>query len=398
MALFRLQPLALAAAVAALVLPAAAHADWQRGVDFTTYSAATYGTAPSDASLARAAASGNDSVSIVVTQYMDNATSSSIRANGATPTDAALLHAMRTAHALGLNVNLKPHVDLVSGAWVGTIAPASPDAWFASYEAMIDHYADLARQGGAKMLVIGTELKTMTGSANTARWESIIAGVRQHFSGSLTYAANWNEYQQVQFWANLDYIGVDAYFPLSDAPDPSVASLLAAWTSRGYVEALRTESQAFGKQVLFTEIGYRSIVGAAIHPNIWNSQADYDMSEETNAYEAAFQAFAGRSWFAGMYWWSWPASLPLNGWNGDYTPTFKGAEDVMRSWNAKLAGTPGPAPVQPSPVAATPTPAAAPQPVASPPAHTQSAPVKKAPERKSSHKLHRKPRRRPKRR
>jgi hypothetical protein len=340
-------------AVALLALPATAHADWQRGVDFTTYAASTYGTAASDASLARAAASGNDSASIVITQYMDTPISSTIRANGATPTDASILHAMATARSLGLEVSLKPQVDVNTGSWRGAIAPPDPNAWFASYGAMIDHYADLARQGGATMLVIGTEFKTLSGPAYTSRWQQIIAGIRQRFGGRLTYAANWNEYKQVQFWDRLDLIGVDAYYPLSDLPAPTVSQLVSAWTSRGYVDALRVSSQQYGKQVLFTEIGYRSIVGAAITPNIWNSQALYSMDEEANAYEAAFQAFIGKPWFAGMYWWSWPASLPANGWNGDYTPTYKPAEDVMHAWNQRL-GAPA-IPAQPV-IAAPPVP------------------------------------------
>src|SRR6185312_3179948 len=161
------------------------------------------------------AADGNDSVSIVVTQYMQNTRSSSVAPNGATPTDASILHAIQTARSLGLRVTLKPQIDLNSGDWRGTIAPQSPSAWFTSYEAMIDHYADLAGQGGATMLVIGTELKTMSGSAYTSRWEQIVASVRRRFAGRFTYAANWNEYAQVQFWGDLDYLGVDAYYPLS---------------------------------------------------------------------------------------------------------------------------------------------------------------------------------------
>jgi hypothetical protein len=377
-------------ALAVLAVPASAHADWQRGVDVTTYAAGTYGTAASDASLARAAASGNGSVSIVITQYMDNTTSNSVRANGATPTDASILHAMAAARSLGLKVTLKPQVDLISGAWRGTITPTDPNAWFTSYEAMIDHYADLARQGGATMLVIGTEFKTLSGSAYTSRWEDIVAGIRQRFGSQLTYAANWNEYQQVKFWGALDFIGVDAYYPLSELPAATVSQLLSAWTSRGYLDALRAASQHYGRQVLFTEIGYRSIVGTAITPNIWNSQALYSLDEEANAYEAAFQAFSGRSWFAGMYWWSWPAALPANGWNGDYTPTYKPAEDVMRTWNQRLAGGGGP-------IAATPTPAIPARPVvASLPSPQRALPVehkvvrKKAKKRVAKKKRHRK--------
>src|SRR3954451_1527816 len=381
-------------ALALLAVPATADAGWQRGVDFTTYAAGTYGSAASDASLARAAASGNDSASIVVTQYMDTPISSTIRANGATPTDASVLHAMATARSLGLEVSLKPQVDVTTGSWRGTIAPLDPGAWFGGYEAMIDHYADLARQGGATMLVIGTEFKTLTGPAYTSRWQQIIAGVRQRFGGRLTYAANWNEYEQVQFWASLDFIGVDAYYPLSELPAPTVSQLVSAWTSRGYVDALRASSLQYGKQVLFTEIGYRSIIGAAITPNIWNTLGQYSMDEEANAYEAAFQAFSGRTWFAGMYWWSWPASLPANGWNGDYTPTYKPAEDVMRAWNVRLAG--GASPVKPAPSAGAPPAGGPPQralPIEQKPVAKKHKKRKPAAKKKRRAKHHRKARR-----
>jgi hypothetical protein len=340
----------------ALAAPACASAQWQRGVDFASYSAAAYGTSASDASLARLAADGNDSVSFVVTQYMATPTSSSVGPTAATPTDASLLHAMRTARSLGLNVNLKPQIDISSGGWVGGSAPADLSAWFASYEAMIDHYADLAQQGGASMLVIGTELKPMSGWWFTPRWDSLIAGIRQRFSGQLTYAADFSEFGQVQFWDRLDYIGVDAYFPLETTAGQPVSSLVSAWSSRGWVSALRSVALSYGKPLLFTEIGYRSITGAAIHPNFWWTSASYDMAEQQNAFEAAYETFAGQSWFGGVYWWGWLASLPPNGWNGDYTPVFKPAENVMRSWNARLA--PIAAAVPGSPVAAPAPPAA----------------------------------------
>ena len=359
MTLPRLLPLAL---VAAMLVPAGASADWQRGMDYTTYAATTYGTPASDASLNRLGSDGDDSVSILVTQYMSDPLTTVIAPDSRTPTDASLLHAMQTARALGLRVTLKPQIDVNTGSWRGALNPVSPDAWFTSYEAMIDHYADLARQGGADMLVIGTELKSLSGSAYTARWEQIIAGIKQRFSGELTYAANFDEYWRVGFWDSLDYIGVDAYFPLSSSGGGSVQDLVSAWTSRGYVNTLKAVSQAFGKPVLFTEIGYRSVAGATVHPNIWNSSGAYDMSEQQNAYEAAFEAFAGQPWFAGMYWWSWPAALPASGWNSDFTPTFKPSEDILRSWNARLAPKSGTTP-PPDGVSKPAPPATSPKPV-----------------------------------
>lgn len=341
---------AFAALVAlCLALPAVAGAAFQRGVAYTGYTASGYGAPASDASLARVAQDGNSDVAIVVTVYEDNKFSNTMAANATTPTDASLLHAMQTARSLGLHVTLKPHIDLVSGGWRGGILPSDPAQWFANYQQMIDHYADLAQQGGASMFEVGTELKTMSSYLYTDQWKKIISDVRQRFSGQLTYAANYDEFQQIGFWPQLDYIGIDAYWPIANASDQPVSSLLSAWSTRGYLGTLQRAAAYIGHPILFTEVGYRSVVGATIHPNLWDTTAKYDMQEQANAYESVYEALAHQPWFAGLYWWQWPAALPANGWNGDYSPIFKPAETIMQSWNAQLA---------PPPPAAAPVPAA----------------------------------------
>ena len=335
---FSLRRLSLIAALCFAVMPAAAHAEWQRGVNFTNYKPNAYAMPGTDSSLARVAADGNDSVEIVTTWYSADTNSNTIAPDSTrTPTDFSILHAMQQARSLGLNVVLKPHVNIDSGAWRGGIHPTDPAAWFSSYQAFIDHYADLAQQGGASMFVVGDELKSMSGWNNATQWQSIIAGIRQRFSGKLTYAANYDEYKNVSFWSSLDYVGVDAYFSLATTSDPSVADLVSAWTSRGYLAELQRASTVTGKPVLFTEIGYRSEPDTASHPAVWNSTAPVDLAAQSNAYEAAFRAFQGKPWFAGMYWWNWPAALPASGQDSDYPAYLKPAEQVMKSWNALLA-------------------------------------------------------------
>ena len=125
MTLPRLLPLAL---VAAMLVPAGASADWQRGIDYTTYAATTYGTPASDASLSRLATDGDDSVSIVVTQYMSDPLTTVIAPDSSTPTDASLLHAIQTAKALGLRVTLKPQIDVNTGSWRGHPRSGRPGA------------------------------------------------------------------------------------------------------------------------------------------------------------------------------------------------------------------------------------------------------------------------------
>jgi hypothetical protein len=324
--------------VAALGVPAHAHAAWQSGVDMRDYNPDSYGAPAADASIQRAASDGNTSMAIVSTWYTPNLTSSTIAPDPKrTPSDAAILHAMAQARADGLTPVLKPHVDSNTGDWRGYISASDPDAWFASYQKMLDHYADLATQGGAGMLVIGTELKGMSGSAYTTRWQALIAELRQRFSGKLTYAANYNEYQAVKFWNRLDYIGVDAYFPLASVSDPSLSDLLGAWTSRGYVNSLRTIATNYNRKVLFTEVGYRSEPDTAMHPFQWSGAPAIDLGAQSTAYEAAYETFASQqSWFAGMYWWFWPPALPAGSWNADYQPIGKPAETVMQTWNAVL--------------------------------------------------------------
>jgi hypothetical protein len=93
------------------------------------------------------------------------------------------------------------------------------------------------------MLSIGTEMNSLESPSHESRWRELIGDVRSHFDGQLTYAANHSDalgfgggYQRVPWWEDLDYIGIDAYFALSDRTDPSRSELLASWKpQRGFV-------------------------------------------------------------------------------------------------------------------------------------------------------------------
>ena len=61
-------------------------------------------------------------------------------------------------------------------------------------------------------LVVGTQLDRTLHFEDD--WRLIIATVRRYFEGTLTYAANWTDYEKVPFWDALDVIGIQAYFPL----------------------------------------------------------------------------------------------------------------------------------------------------------------------------------------
>jgi len=61
-------------------------------------------------------------------------------------------------------------------------------------------------------------------------WRSVISDVRGLYSGPLTYASNHSgEETSIKWWDAVDYIGVDAYYPLTYKNDPTVAELKTAW-------------------------------------------------------------------------------------------------------------------------------------------------------------------------
>ena len=317
---------------------------WHKGANLTAWWHDAYSQPQSDDALRALAATGTKSVSIVTTYYMDDAASNVVHPLAdKTPADDSVLHAMQTAHALGMDVVLKPHVDVVDGTFRADIAPTDRAAWFDSYRAMLDHYAQLANDGGARMLIVGTELTSM--STDDAQWRQTIAAARARFGGALTFAANWTDgADKITFWDALDYIGVDAYMPLADGPSPSVDALTNAWRQRGYVQKLTDLHERFAKPVLFTELGYQSRVDTAMRP--WGgASGDVDQAAQATAYDAAFRALWNIPWFAGIYWWDWSATGPADA--GGYGLAGNAAQHVIEDWYARPART--------EPTATTPT-------------------------------------------
>jgi len=335
-----------------VLLPLGAFAQSQdgftyNGVVYTSYQANEYLQTPQGAQgTAAIRATGANYTSVVATQYMQTATSNTIAPetptspgyNGSyalTPTDSAVAAAIQNLQAQGLTVFLKPQVDSIDGTFRGSFAPASPAAWFASYQTFILHYAALASANGVGGLVIGTEFKSLSGSAYLSYWTSIISQIRTSYpSLTLTYAANatgaGDEFTTVSFWNQLDIIGVDGYFPLTNHADPTVAQLVAAWTNNksGFnaVAALQSLQATYNKPLIFTEIGYVSAAGTneAPYANAVAS-APYDPTEQQNCYEAFFEVFSQQTaWMKGVFWWSWSVSPPGSSDEG-YTPQSKPA-------------------------------------------------------------------------
>ncbi len=260
-----------------------------------------------------------------------------------TESDSGITDVAFQARALGMGTILKPHI------WVGRhstdgqqrdqIGFETEDEWLqweSEYRRFILHYAGLAEAIQADIFVVGTELATAA-RLRPDFWRGVIKEIRTRYQGKLTYAANWyREFEDIQFWSELDFVGVQAYFPLSDQAGPSASALRKGWAS--HRDKLAAVSQSAGKPVLFTEIGYRSIADAAVEPWKWASRQQAQVTEsdnetQANLYTAFFEEVWPQPWFAGACIWRWHTASETRGAVSaiDFTPQGKPSLDVIRS-------------------------------------------------------------------
>ncbi|MFL5844807.1 MAG: glycoside hydrolase family 113 [Solirubrobacteraceae bacterium] len=288
-----------------------------------------------------------------------------------TPSLAATRKAMLYAKKLGMKIEIKPLVDVgrnpqaqAGREYINFADPDDRAAWFASYRVMLGRYAALARDVGADMLVVGTGLTKMTDSpAEQEEWRAMIADIRTGdlmadgkggFAGKLTYATRWDAIykdaydpeQPLFFWDDLDYIGVEGFWPLINGNDPdhdnpSISRLRQGWTFnflQGGMPpgaALRALHDEYLKPVLLTGLGYVSRGGTSAGP----FKGDYEqagaggkinMQAQERPIHASFDFWSGVArqggWFRGIYWWNWLPKIGYVKTNGDYTAQGKPAE------------------------------------------------------------------------
>lgn len=281
---------------------------------------------------------GFNCASILQTEYMDAPDSVEIKPHPLkTHSDQEILDTIDEMHANGLMAILKPHVDVADDSWRGYIQPADIDAWFQAYTDFIAHYAAIAEDRGVEMLVMGTEFKSLIGEENRAYWGNVVAAVRAVYSGKLTYAANWDHYDKVCLWDLVDVVGIDAYFPLSKERSPSLQELVAGWSSsehegepRNFKQELADWQKQVGKEIIFTELGYRSTDFAAREPWEYLEARPANQELQADCYKAVIEAFKDSPWFKGVHIWNWSPKQDYGGqFNTDFTPQHKLAERVF---------------------------------------------------------------------
>ena len=234
-----------------------------------------------------------------------------------------------------IKIMIKPQIWVWHGEFTGDIKMSSEDNWKAlenTYTKFILEYAELAQETEAEIFCIGTELENFV-KERPEYWLDLIQEIKTIYDGKLTYAANWDEFKRTPFWSDVDYIGVDAYFPVSDQKTPTLEECKAGWQS--HKEVIKSLSERHNKPVLFTEYGYRSMDYTGKEP--WESDhtiESLNFEGQANATQALFEEFWHEDWFAGGFVWKWFHNHDTSGGEKDnqFTPQNKPVEAVIKSF------------------------------------------------------------------
>jgi len=213
---------------------------------------------------------------------------------------------IKMAKSLGLKVMLKPHLWVSGQGWAGDLNFDSDSLWHVfeqQYTHYISTYAKIADSMNVELYCIGTEIRRST-EKRKDYWLDLISTTQGHFDGQLTYAANWDEYDRISFWDQLDYIGIDAYFPLSDNKNPKKEDLIMAWEQPK--KEIQKLSEKFQTPIVFTEFGYESIdYNTMGHWKFSKDTLSVNFENQQIAFEALFQKFASENWWRGGFVWKW---------------------------------------------------------------------------------------------
>ncbi|WP_313111747.1 glycoside hydrolase family 113 [Aequorivita sediminis] len=245
---------------------------------------------------------------------------------------------VKALHKNNIKVMIKPQIWVWRGEFTGEIKMNLEEDWLNlenSYKKFILDYARLAEKKHVEIFCIGTELENFI-VHRPEYWRELVSEVRAVYSGKLTYAANWDEYKRVPFWDVLDYIGVDAYFPVSNSQTPTIAEIKSGF-EKWQIE-MKNLSKEKGKKILFTEYGYRSVDYSGKEP--WKSDRSMNsvnLQAQSNLLEGLYQSIWDENWFAGGFLWKWFIAHDKVGGENDsqFTPQNKSAEAVVKKYYSK---------------------------------------------------------------
>lgn len=279
-------------------------------------------------------------VNLIVATRQDTSSSSWVPlGSDRTPPDWRIVETIREARAEGLEVLVIPIV-LIRNAkpdeWRGVLKPADRGAWWRSYQRHLMHTADLAREGGASALAIGSELLSMENEP--APWRRVALAARARFPGWLTYSANWDHFAKIEFWDALDFASMTAYFTLASDDDATLTEVKSGWTRA--LDEVRRLGDVSKLPAVISEVGVPSQTGGLRAPWDYTRNKAVDLAGQRLGFEAFRDVFVpgGKpaQGFGGAFlydWWGEGGAQSM-----EYTARGKPAESLWREILAGLAG------------------------------------------------------------
>ncbi|MEM1123574.1 MAG: hypothetical protein AAGJ18_24255, partial [Bacteroidota bacterium] len=295
-----------------------------------------YGSQLAKKSLQKLEQIGSNAVAIVPYSYMRDPEKPSyipiIQSTGA-ENDQAVLFSHFEAKKLGMTTMLNPQI-WVGSSWPGDIKMNSSEDWgtfFDNYYRWSRHYALLAEINQFDSYCIGVEFAKAT-LAKEKEWRQLIQKIRGLYSGQLTYAANWgDEFENLTFWDELDFIGLNCYYPLSKDDHPSKRALTKSFNKT--LDKIERFCKKYNKPLVFTEIGFRSVEAPWKNPHAEEGDRSFNGAHQKICYEVVLKNIKNRDWCNGILWWKWPSYPSYRGpRNKGFTPSDKPAEQIVEQY------------------------------------------------------------------
>ena len=247
---------------------------------------------------------------------------------------------------------LVPHLWVESGEWRALIDPKTDEGWKAwaeSYGRFVTAWAKVAEEAHVDLLSCGVELRSWVTSGRAPSFAKVIRDIRAIYKGPLTYSANWDDVDDSVILGDLDVIGINAFYPLTDKEDASFDALLDG--SRRVASKIQALSERWQRPVLFTEIGYTTRPDPALRPWEWpDSMQNVRIDEvaQADAYAALIAPLLDLPAFAGFFVWrvyADPDDVSQEAPWG-FSPRGKQAELVLKDafasrWASDLLALPG---------------------------------------------------------
>ena len=311
------------AAVSSKVAAALGPGGEMRGMALNNRSAAQLTASTLD--FRRMADDGITSVTAYIYLYVDSPGSSNVTTGELTPSDATLKQVTAQAQANGLSMHYMPVLlDRATNTFRGRYVPADLPSFFRNYTTVLDHYADLAQANGVTLFFVGSENDAIAGYGTA--WKTLIASVRRHYSGALSYMATGYAGTGVKFWDALDIAAVSPYYSLGTESVITYDRLMSAW-NKDHLPYLARLAKTIRKPLVFGEIGYVSRTLGYNNPSSSGAGLLPAPTAQQIAYRALLDAVAKSPYIYGMTLWFWDVTSTSV--DTGYSPKGKPAECTL---------------------------------------------------------------------